>query len=358
MSVHQLKDGRWVCRHPPGKDAERPTATARYFGRGDAGRAAAEAFNLQIGLGRDTVKTSSPFFAELVDSYLDAKEASLAETTKDRLIVRMDGIILPDFGNAMAHDINPARLDAYVARRRKNGVKNNSIHREICDIRAVLRWAVRRRLLAANPMDGFVMPTLDNQVIKPPSAAEFAAILKAAVPHLQRAMLISYYTGLRPGREELLSLTWDAVDWHEQTIMVTSAVKGGLPRRIVPLAKEMLDHLENWYRQDEQAGRLGRIVHYYGASVDSLKTAWKNAKARARITRRLRMYDIRHAFVTTLLERGADLKTVSELAGHASVDMTMRVYQHVNSEMKRSAISLISSVHDVPKKRTAKPRKH
>ncbi len=53
------------------------------------------------------------------------------------------------------------------------------------------------------------------------------------------------------------------------------------------------------------------------------------------------MYDLRHAFATHLLENGADLKSVSEILGHASPDMTMRVYQHVSSDLKRKAVDLL-----------------
>ncbi len=357
MSVHQLKDGRWVVRYRKGKNPSAPDSTAVYFGRGEDGRREAEALNNLLGFGLAmTSKQQSPTFVELLNQYHMAKDASLAATTIARLTVRMKGTILPEIGNLMAHELTAERLDRYVAGRRAKGVKNVSIHRELSDIRAVLRWAVRRRLLAANPMDGFVMPTLDNELIRPPSAAEFAAILAHAEPHLQRAMLLAYHTGLRPGREELLSLTWQAIDFIESTIMVVSAVKGGPPLRTVPLNAVILNHLTRWYGEDEARGGAGRIIHYFGAPVDSIKTAWKNAKKRAKIIRRLRLYDIRHAFVTRLLERGADLKTVSEIAGHASPEMTMSVYQHVNSRQKRVTVDLL--VDDVPKKRPAKPRKH
>ena len=83
------------------------------------------------------------------------------------------------------------------------------------------------------------------------------------------------------------------------------------------------------------------IIHYHSHKVDAIKKAWYAAKKRARITRRIRLYDIRHTFVTTLPEKGADLKSVSKLAGHATPEMTMKVYQHVSNNLKRSAIDLL-----------------
>ena len=338
MSAHQLKDGRWMVNHRRGADPTRPAANKTYFGRGLNAERAARDFDASLKVSKP--ESASPYFLELVNEYQTSKQQSNAASTMARFAVRMHGTILPAIGAEMSHNLTPARIDEYARARIATGVKRVTVHREVSDIRAVLRWAVKRKFIPSNPMEGYEMPTLDNARIQPPTEAEFAAIYQCAVPHLQRAMLIAYCTGLRPGREELLCLKWDAVDFIGQTLMVISAVKGGLPLRMVPLHKEILKNLEGWHDEDRKVG-VGYIVHYNGEKVDSLKTAWKNAKARARVTRRIRLYDIRHAFITTLLERGADLKSVSEIAGHASPDITMRVYQHGSSALKRAAVDLL-----------------
>lgn len=233
----------------------------------------------------------------------------------------------------------------------KNGgrkVSKGTIHREVTDIRMVLRWAVSWRLITDNPMEGFEMPKQENAVIPPPSKPEFDAILACAPPHLKRAMLISYYTGLRSGKEELLPLTWDLVDFHNRTITVISAQKGGLAKRVIPLHKNLNEPLEQWYKDDEKVYKGGDkdigsryIVNFHGHKIDSLKSAWKTAKKKARVTRRLRMYDMRHAFATGMLRKGASLKSVSELLGHASPEITARAYQHVDTAEKRDAVDLL-----------------
>lgn len=341
MSVHRLKDGRWICKYAIGKNPANPHGTRTYFGRGGDGEIAAHALNNELGLGGRQV-VSTPTFMELANAYFDARTGIIAKSTAARWGVRMDHVIIPEFGEMMAHEITPKALDQYVAKRSKT-VKRTTIHRELTDIRSVLRWALRRGLINTLSMAGYEMPSLDNARIRPPSLAEIEAILKHAVPHLRRAIMISYHTGLRPGREELLTLTWSAVDFIGRTITVTSAVKGGLDERTVPISAAFAETLGQWHDEDSKDG-IRYIVHYYGARVDSLKTAWKNAKKRAKISRRLRMYDIRHAFATTLLERGADLKTVSELLGHRSPDLTLKVYQHVSGSLKRQTISLLDDL--------------
>lgn len=108
-----------------------------------------------------------------------------------------------------------------------------------------------------------------------------------------------------------------------------------------PGSEEVLyDHLDCWYGEDMKDG-IRYIVHYHGHRVDSNKKAWKEAKKRARVTRRLRLYDLRHAFATDLLRKGASLKTVSELLGHSDPGITAKVYQHVSASEQKEAINLL-----------------
>jgi len=338
MSVNKTKDGRWVVRYRKGRDPDRPTTNKKYFGRGDEAHQAAIEFNLQLGLRRSSIR-DTPMFFELGNKYLQAKHATMASSSFDNLYTKLEKTIYPLIGHLMSHHITPIALDDYVATRARS-VKLTSVHRELCDIRAIIRWSVKRRLIAANPMDGFEMPKRDDAQIQPPTKAEFNAILQCAAPHLQRAMLVAYHTGLRPGREEMFTLQWDAVDFINRTIMIISAKKGGLPSRIVPLNKIITEKLTEWYDAD-QVKETRHIVHYNGYKITTLKTAWTAAKKRARVTRRLRLYDIRHRAITNMLEAGADLKSVSEIAGHSSTDMTTRVYQHVSSDLKRKAVELL-----------------
>ena len=58
----------------------------------------------------------------------------------------------------------------------------------------------------------------------------------------------------------------------------------------------------------------------------------------------MRLYDLRHAGITLALEDGADLKAVSEIAGHSRPDTTMRSYQHVTKDQHRDAVAKIPCI--------------
>ncbi len=347
MSVHQTTNGRWFVRYSKGKIAEDPERTREYFGGGPEAELQARERNHELGLGKKAPDTS-PLFIDLAKAYMAAKGPAMAPASRIPLVSKMENVVLPRLGQLRAAQITPAILDKYTTSRLKN-VKRTTVHRDLSDIRAILRWSVKRRYIAANPMEGFELPRRDDAVITPPTVAEVQAILRAAAPHLYRAIILSYYTGLRPGEVELLRLSWEQVDIAGGHIVIISADKGGLKKRSVPIQEEyLLKLLDKWLQEDKQAGKKNSdpVVTYKGLPVQSLKSAWSAAKRRAKITRRVRMYDLRHSFATKLLDNGADLKHVSVLLGHRSVQQTVDTYQHFSQRLSEEAVGKLPSIFE------------
>jgi integrase len=364
MSIHQLTDGRWFVQYP---DKLRPGKKKRkYFGREPDAEEKAKAFNDSLKLGRQgrkKPKDHSAYFMDLVNEYAQGRLAHIQDSTLDNFMWKMEGVILPVFKHTRAMNMTPKKIDAYVKNRltksrtinqtTKTGairkrtiqpVKKTTVHREVSDIQAVLNWSVRRRLIAFNPLDKYEMPKRDDEIILYPSESEINAILKHSPERLTRAISISYYTGLRPGQRELYSMRWHHVDFQANTIIVKSAKKGSKYKfRIVPVHPEFISVLKQWYDEDDKPN--GAIIHYRGKAVKSLKRAFATAKKNAKITRRLRMYDIRHAFASLLLKNKADLKSTSELLGHSRTDTTTRIYQHTDFRMHQDAVGKLPALN-------------
>jgi site-specific recombinase XerD len=138
--------------------------------------------------------------------------------------------------------------------------------------------------------------------------------------------------------------------------MVTSAQKGGLKSRTVPLHAKLRELLGIWYAEDlaseeETAQKEKRepalpeyIVTWHGKPIQTIKSAFKTAKANAKITRKLTPYAFRHAFVSSILAAGGDLKSTSELVGHSRPDTTQQIYQHTNTKLHRSSIKKLPTL--------------
>ena len=74
--------------------------------------------------------------------------------------------------------------------------------------------------------------------------------------------------------------------------------------------------------------------------------AWHRALERADITRRIRPYDLRHAFATDALRAEKDVGTVAKLMGHSSPEMVLRTYQHVVSAQKKETVEALPDIDD------------
>lgn len=316
-----------------------PKIKKEYFGRGATAQAKAEKRDHELGLRKTrprAIQSEGPLFMELAAEYVNK---GFSANSKKHLLIRLEANILPAIGNTYAIKITFSDIDNYVNTRRKS-VKDNTIRREIVDIKAILNWSVKRRppLIPYNPIRDYPAPQADDEVIIPPTIEEAKAIMQHANERLIRAIKISWYTGLRPGAVELLSLTWSNVLWDRGVIRITSANKGGAPYREVPIHDDLLTELKAWWEKD---GKIScPIVHHNGNPVRAILKPWKQAMAKAGITRRLRPYDLRHLFVTQAIEAGIDYKTLSDIVG-SSPETLRKHYQHVSNEARRKAISII-----------------
>lgn len=336
MSVHMRKDGLWFVqwRHP-----EPPPAFKRkYFGRGPDAETSAREFNAELGLRAYQPRTPAAFshtFGEIAEAYLADRAGHIQPTSLDNLWIKLRGVILPELGHLEAARITHARLDQY-AKKRMQSVKRTTVHREITDIMAITAWAARKNHLASDPLAGYSKPKRDDEVIQPPTRDEIRRILRHSPPHLARALRIVYYTGIRPGRSELLALPWAAIDFSDRILFVIGARKGGPAKRLIPITDRFLDHLKLWRKEDPE--EIPTIVHFRGQKVGSIKKSFATAKKKAGITRRITPYSFRHAFATVLLNAGADLKSTSAMLGHSREDTTLRIYQHTALEVQRAAV--------------------
>ena len=98
------------------------------------------------------------------------------------------------------------------------------------------------------------------------------------------------------------------------------------------------DPLFRAWKEHDAAMGLDYVITYKEKPVSRIKNAWAATLRRAGITRKIRPYDLRHAFATDAIANGADMGTVAKLMGHADLDMVFRHYQHVATAQKRQAV--------------------
>lgn len=116
--------------------------------------------------------------------------------------------------------------------------------------------------------------------------------------------------------------------------------------RDVPIHPDFLIELKKWKAADDSASiTSGNIIYLgkKGRAIKDIHKSWYDAKHKSGVTRHIRLYDLRHLFVTTAIESGADYKTVSEIVG-SSPETLRRHYQHVSSAARQSVIEKMPSL--------------
>jgi len=310
----------------------------RYFGLGSEARGNAEAFNKTVAQTAPTQGGAvGSLFAELANYYMLWKRSSMPKTSFTNMAYKMDRIIFPLIGNKSANTIDHRALDKYISIRSAH-VKVSTIDRELDYIRAILNWAVRRKMLISNPMNNYDTPERDDTIIQPMSHEEIEKILLYASEHVQRAVLLAFFCGMRPGAVELFSIKWNQIDWSANILTIVSARKGGAVQREVPLHPSL--PLKEWYEKD--GCKIDQhIIHWKGKPVKSIKTAFNGAKRRAGVSKRdMPLYSLRHSFVTTLLHSGIDIHTIAKISGH-DVRTMLKHYAHVTGDVKVTAINTL-----------------
>lgn len=340
------KSGQWVVtwrnpwtgkKHTKGFESE---TLAKSFEEAQAEIAAREKALLRKARKRKASRTRISV-KELLDSYL-----RLAHT--NQVTIRQAQYhavhIVTAFGNRLASQLTKQDILNFSEAQHLRGIAQITINRRVSILRAALNWAVRNDILRENPLHDLRMPRARAQRIAPPTAKEAQAILAVAAPHVQRVVILGLCAGPRIGPSELFRLEWQDVDLINAMIRMPSAKKNTLEDgRDIPIRSSLMPVMQAWQQHDQQQG-IRHVISWGGRPVSNIGHAWHTALKRAGITRRIRPYDLRHAFATYALAGSADIGSVARLMGHVDASMILQTYQHVQDTQKRAAVEAAKDI--------------
>ncbi len=350
MSVHTLPNGKHIVVWYEGSGEDR-RQKRKTFGSGPAAYLRAVTYDKELKEYRGKARPAQPGMSveDVCHEYYERH--TVAEKTHLNHWYKFTRHLVPALGKIPADLLATRDLDLYVKNRLDGGIKRTTISSEIRLLKAVYSWCQAQDppLIYRNGIARYKVKTLADvdSIPVPPTVKELQRIMSHAEPHLVRAIMIHWHTGIRPGGE-LRALKWEDVDFVNRELRIRSAHKGGPSIRLIPIHPDLQGKLQRWLEEDKE--RAGdnvwslAVVSWSGHPVQSLKRAWAMAKKRAGITRRIRLYDLRHAFATGTLRAGGDLKAVSEVLGHSRPDTTLRIYQHVTRDQHRNVVGLMPKV--------------
>lgn len=252
--------------------------------------------------------------------------------------------IISAFGNRLASQIGRQDILNFSEAQRLRGIAQITANRRVSILRAALNWAVRNGILYENPLHDLRLPRARARRIAPPTAKEARAILAAAAPHVQRVVILGLCAGPRIGPSELFRLEWRDVDLDNAMMRMPSAKKNMMEDgRDIPIRAALLPIMQAWATHDAECG-IRYVISWGGRPVHSICRAWHTALKRAGISRRIRPYDLRHAFATYALAGNADIGSVARLMGHVDASMILKTYQHVQDAQKRAAVEAAADI--------------
>jgi site-specific recombinase XerD len=258
---------------------------------------------------------------------------------------RAYGVDLAQLGVwASGHGLDPHELGHRELRRfasvlGESGAAKTTVARKLAAIRSFYRHLVERGELESNPADLVSSPKKDSylpHVLKPGEVAELLERIPATSPLdlRDRAMFeLAYAAGLRA--EELTKLDTVSPDADGEQVRVEG--KGGRTR-VVPVGEHAWRALDRYLTRGRTALECGESDALF-LSKSGRRLSTSDVRRRLKLQSRrvgISPHTLRHSFATHLLEGGADLRTIQELLGHASISTT-QTYTRVESKRLRMA---------------------
>jgi integrase/recombinase XerC len=244
--------------------------------------------------------------------------------------------------------ITLGQLRGWLALQSAHGRSRATIARRAASARAFTAWCVRRGLATSDPGDRLTSPQAGTTLPAVLDAAEAAALMDHAavvaddaspLAMRDRAMLeLLYATGIRVS--ELCGMDVDDVDHSRRTVRVRGK---GDKERTVPFGVPAERAIDDWLHARFTIARrpvTALFVGLRGGRIDprTVRTVVHRLAAGAGVPD-LAPHGLRHTAATHVLEGGADLRTVQELLGHATLATTQR-YTHVSVERLRATFAL------------------
>ena len=291
-----------------------------------------------------------PLLKDFVESdFIPALQASVKDSTLATYRARLNIWIIPHLGEQRLSHVAKGDVDDMIAAMQDAGLTDKSV-KNCCGVLSRLyREAIEREVVATMPK--IVAPTVSYKG-RPDyfSKEEVKRILREgeAEPAITNLLQLAVQTGMRMG--ELMALEWRDIDWKAGLIGVRrNKVQGKIttPKngkgRDIPVSDDLIAQMKTWRAEQDPPSSF--VFAKDGESMtkgmvyDPLARVYERAGIPLHKGRGLHI--LRHTYATHVADSGIPIRTLQEILGHATLDMTMR-YVKVTEESKRRAVSAMS----------------
>lgn len=369
-NIYKRKDGRWEGRYICGRKENGRAKYVSVYGR-SYGQVKEQMCQRKEEEAAELAKACRLTLRELCLLWLERVRCTVKESSFVRYEFLVEKHILPELGKLHIEELTANVLSQYANQKLKSGrldgeggLSAKTVQDILIVIKAVLKMATQEYDMP-NPAAAMKLPKATQKEVTVLSTED----LRRLENHAQETgapwefgVLICMYTGLRLG--ELCGLRWSDFDWEQQTVQVRrTAIRlvrnGGedeaktrltLTRpktrsaeRIIPLPGALQRALRKYavkYSPESYVltGMTGRFL-----DPRTLQYRWKGLLKQLNI-KYVNFHALRHTFASRCVQCGVDIKSLSEILGHSSVQMTLNRYVHSSLEVKRSQLERLRFV--------------
>lgn len=350
-NIYHRKDGRWEGRY---KSEYTENGRAKY--RSVYGHSYAEVkeklAHLRVTPAPKT--TCKLTVKELFDEWLSAVRLQVKDSTYANYQMKVCKHILPVFGGLRYDALTIKMLNGFIEDKLESGLSAKYVSDIIIVFKSMSMYISKvhefRNILAGVSLPKAVKS--EKTLLTPIQQQKLCKYLLSNLNKTSLCVLLSLYTGLRIG--EICGLMWGDIDFNKSIITVRRTVqrictntcgtklivdtpKSRTSKRSIPIPTFIMKILYD-LRSNDDHYILSDSVKV--TEPRTLQNRFKSILKKADLPS-VCFHSLRHMFATNCLQAGFDVKTLSEILGHASVETTLNRYVHSSMERKTQCMNLL-----------------
>ena len=367
-NIRKRKDGRWEGRYRKGRKENGDILYGSVYGKTYREvRDKMCTVHATAQPKEEPISSSEMTFAVLLRRWQESNEVRLKGGTKARYDNLITSQIIPQLGHLKISEITSSIVNCFLNNKLINGRLDGSGGLSPSYVRSISLVITSALNYAVS--EGLSLP-LKTKISKPNIIKSDLAILsfenqrvleeriKTELTPTSIGIMISLYTGLRIG--EVCALFWNDIDLNTRTIYVRHTVsrvksnksdyktelildepKTASSKRLVPIPSPLFSLLLD-YRKETQSEYVVSSTESF-VSPRTYDARFHKVLADCHLEK-LNYHGLRHTFATRCIEAGVDVKSLSEILGHANVSITLNTYVHSSLEMKKKQLEKLSSL--------------
>lgn len=365
-NIRKRKDGRWEARY----SLVDPHGQATKYGSvyGHTYQEAKEKRDRIIKEGPRLPSVADPSFSDVLLSWQSANQVRLKESSVSRYQILIDTHIIPELGHLQISQLTTPILNRFLSTKLNHGRLDGSGGLAASYVRSIA--LVISSAIKHGVSEGICAP-LPTSITKPAQSKPEISVLNIDVQEKLEQELqhditpdklliyITLYTGLRIG--EACALRWDDIDLESKAIYVRQTVsrkweinngvkhsvltidtpKTKASLRCIPICSKLYTILKH-FPYKRQHGFILATADNQFTSPRTFEYKYKKVLKSCGLCP-VNYHCLRHTFATRCVEKGVDIKSLSEILGHANASITLNTYVHSSLEMKRIQLEKIAS---------------